>query len=107
LSKPKSKAVRGSTSGRPIMVLLDHLGRRWTLRILWELRSEVLTFRALRAACGDVSPSVLAERIAELKDLGLVEQAEDGYELTRDGHTLGALLLPLDNFANGWARRRG
>ena len=39
----KKRRVRGSTTGRPIMVLLDLLGRRWTLRILWELREQTLT----------------------------------------------------------------
>jgi DNA-binding HxlR family transcriptional regulator len=34
------KPVRGSTTGRPIMVALDLLGRRAALRILWELRGE-------------------------------------------------------------------
>ena len=28
--------VRGSRTGRPIMVVLDVLGRRWALRVLWE-----------------------------------------------------------------------
>jgi DNA-binding HxlR family transcriptional regulator len=37
-SAMKKRSVRGSKSGRPIMALLDLLGRRWTLRILWELR---------------------------------------------------------------------
>jgi len=32
--------VRGSRSGRPIMALLDLLGRRWTLRIIWELHRQ-------------------------------------------------------------------
>jgi len=32
------RPVRGSRTGRPIMALLDLLGRRWVLRILWELR---------------------------------------------------------------------
>ncbi len=31
--------VRGSKAGRPLMVALDLLGRRATLRIFWELRS--------------------------------------------------------------------
>jgi hypothetical protein len=48
-------AVRGSKTGRPIMALLDLLGRRWALRILWELREDALTSRALRAACDDAS----------------------------------------------------
>ena len=42
------KRVRGSTTGRPIMALLDLLGRRWTLRIVWELREEPKRFRELR-----------------------------------------------------------
>ena len=33
------KPVRGSKTGRPIMALLDLLGRRWALRVLWELRN--------------------------------------------------------------------
>jgi len=46
---PKRR-IRGSRTGRPIMVLLDLLGRRWTLRIMWELREGALTSRALRTA---------------------------------------------------------
>jgi len=42
-----AKRVRGSTTGRPIMVLLDLLGRRWTLRIVWELRDAPRRFREL------------------------------------------------------------
>jgi hypothetical protein len=38
-SSPLSgKTVRGSRTGRPVMALLDLLGRRGSLRLLWELR---------------------------------------------------------------------
>ena len=67
------RAVRGSRTGRPIMVLLDLLGRRWTLRILWELREGALTSRALREACDDASPTVLQARLADLRQAGFVE----------------------------------
>ncbi len=90
----------------PIMELLDALGRRWTLRILWELRGQALTFRGLQAACGDCSPSVLNRRLADLRELGFVERSDDGYRLTLDGRELGELLLPLDAWARRWARRR-
>ena len=101
------RRVRGSSTGRPVMVLLDAIGRRWALRVLWELRGgDELTFRALRAACADVSPSVLNERLAELRGLGLVEQGVSGYRLTRDGAALCALLGPLDAWAERWARGR-
>ena len=55
-SAMKKRAVRGSRSGRPIMALLDLLGRRWTLRIIWELRDDRSLTSPLRAACDDVSP---------------------------------------------------
>jgi len=36
--KPGTR-VRGSRTGRPIMALIDLLGRRWALRVVWELRT--------------------------------------------------------------------
>ena len=89
------------------MALLDLLGRRWTLRILWELREGSLTFRALASAAGDPSPTVLNTRLAELRDAGLVRSGESGYELTDDGRELYASLEPLWRFADRWARRTG
>jgi len=88
------------------MVLLDVLGRRWALRVLWELRDEPLSFRAMRERCDDVSPSVLAARLAELRELALVDATETGYALTAEGRSLGKLLLPLDVWARRWAARR-
>ncbi len=89
------------------MVLLDALGRRWALRVLWELRAGERTFRALRAAAGGLSPSVLADRLAELRELGLADAGDAGYRLTADGVRLVKLLLPLDRWAKEWARRLG
>jgi DNA-binding HxlR family transcriptional regulator len=91
---------------RPIMELLDALGRRWSLRILWELWQGERTFRALREACDDVSPSVLNERLAELRELGFVELGDAGYALSKDGRGLAEHLVPLDAWARRWAARR-
>jgi DNA-binding HxlR family transcriptional regulator len=101
----KKRAVRGSRTGRPIMALLDLLGRRWTLRILWELRDSALTSRALREACDDASPTVLQARLAELRQAGFVELAPDGYCLTDAGKELLGTLLPLHRFAERWRER--
>jgi DNA-binding HxlR family transcriptional regulator len=88
------------------MVLLDLLGRRWMLRILWELREDALTFRALREACGDVSPSVLNTRLKELRDSGLVMLDDsEGYALTPLGKELLGHLFPLHGWAERWAKR--
>jgi DNA-binding HxlR family transcriptional regulator len=100
------RAVRGSRTGRPIMALLDLLGRRWTLRILWELREATLTSRALRKACDDASPTVLQTRLAELRQAGFVELAPEGYRLTETGKQLLDTLLPLHRFAERWRLQR-
>lgn len=104
MASTTGKAVRGSTTGRPIMVLLDLLGRRWTLRIIWELRDGPLTSRALRARCDDVSPTVLQARVTELREAGLVGlDPPGGYFLTPLGIELGQDVLKLHHFAEKWA----
>jgi DNA-binding HxlR family transcriptional regulator len=98
------RPVRGSRTGRPIMALLDLLSRRWALRVIWELREDRLTFRALQEACGGVSPTVLNERLRELRESGLLDSAgAAGYGLTRPGRGLIAKFLPLVAWSNRWA----
>src|SRR3979490_3285274 len=105
-TKPRTKrAVRGSRTGRPIMVLLDLLGRRWSLRILWELREHALTSRALRTACDEASPTVLQARLSDLRHAGLVElMPASGYRLTAMGRELHETFLPLHGFAERWSK---
>jgi DNA-binding HxlR family transcriptional regulator len=103
MPKPAQRKTRGSRTGRPIMVLLDLLGRRWTLRILWELQHGALTSRALRSACDEASPTVLQARLTELREAGFVELAEGGgYSLTPLGGELSDNVLPLHRFAERW-----
>jgi DNA-binding HxlR family transcriptional regulator len=87
------------------MALLDLLGRRWTLRILWELRRGPFTFAELQERCDAMSPSVLNQRIAELREVDLVEHSAGGYRLTAEGKTLLTSLAPLNEWAKRWARR--
>jgi DNA-binding HxlR family transcriptional regulator len=97
------RPVRGSATGRPVMALLDLLGRRWALRVLWELRGPAVpTFRELQARCGGVSSSVLAERLRELGEAGIVRHGGDGYALTAQGRDLLTRLAPLDEWATRW-----
>jgi DNA-binding HxlR family transcriptional regulator len=97
--------VRGSRTGRPVMVLLDLLGRRWALRVIWELReSRRLNFRDLMAASG-TSPSVLNTRLAELRTAGIVALDGDGYALSGDGAALLEKLMPLHEWAEEWSAK--
>ncbi|MBD9667795.1 MULTISPECIES: winged helix-turn-helix transcriptional regulator [Variovorax] len=93
--------VRGSTTGRPIMVALDLLGRRTALRVLWELREGSLTFRALQDAC-ETNTRLLNTRLTELREVDLVEHAEGGYRLTDEGRRLAKALKPLSAWADQW-----
>src|SRR5262245_23515050 len=75
--------VRGSRTGQPMMAVLDLLGRRWALHILWELRHGAAGFRSLRARCDAMSPSVLNQRLRELRAAGVVTvEGATGYRLS-------------------------
>ena len=96
--------VRGSSTGRPLMAAMDLLGRRWALRILWELRDGPLGARALLSRCDGMSSSVLYERLREFTGAGLISRDHSGaYLLTDLGKSLSAALKPLDAWATRWA----
>ncbi|MGW3909981.1 winged helix-turn-helix transcriptional regulator [Streptomyces sp. NPDC005070] len=88
------------------MAAMDLFGRRWALRILWELRAGPLGARALLARCEGLSSSVLYQRLRELTSSGIVTSAADGYELTPLGAALGDALRPLDDWAIAWAQEQ-
>lgn len=101
------RPVRGSRTGRPIMALLDLLGRRWVLRILYELRGGPLKFRVLQDRCEGMSPSVLSQRLKEMAEAGLVEVAVDGaYRLTGGGQELREALRPVVDWAQAWTKAK-
>ncbi len=97
--------ARGSRSGRPVMALLDLLGRRWALRILWELRDGPLGFRALQGRCDGMSSSVLNQRLAELVNAEVLDQDAEGYRLSGEGSRLLGPLSELNDWAERWAGR--
>jgi DNA-binding HxlR family transcriptional regulator len=87
------------------MVAFDLLGRRWALRVLWELRDVPLGFRELQQRCGGISSSVLRDRLAELTGAGILETGADRrYGLSEHGRGLLAALAPLSRWADEWGR---
>jgi len=98
--------VRGSRTGRPIMAALDLLGRRWALRILWELLARPAGFRELQARCGDISASVLSTRLQELGQAAVVATDSEGkWLLTELGKDLVDALSGLQAWSAKWATR--
>ena len=90
----------------PVTALLDLLGRRWALRLVWELRRDALSFSELRARTG-VNPSVLSQRLRELGGAGVVERARDRrYLLSANGRELARVLYDLNRWAEATAHGR-
>ena len=93
-----------------MLALLELLGRRWALRILWELRQQPASFQALQRRCDSMSTSVLSQRLGELREAQLVEKDQSGdYTLTESGSRLLARLDGIDEWTQEWTRmiRRG
>lgn len=103
------RPVRGSTSGRPVMAALDLLGRRWTLRIIWELHrgGGPIGFRDLQRRCDDMSSSVLSTRLTELREAGITTStAHSAWHLTPLGDDLVTAMGPLLDWSRSWAERQ-
>jgi DNA-binding HxlR family transcriptional regulator len=86
------------------MAAMDLLGRRWALRLLWELRDGPLGARALLERCDGLSSSVMYDRLRELLDAGLLRRDGEQWALSAVGVDLGSALAPLDDWARRWAR---
>lgn len=88
------------------MALLDLLGRRWALRVVWELREGPLLFRTLQERCEGMSSSVLNQRLRELRAADVVAGGTGGYRLTEEGLRLLDAMSELDAWAVRWAERQ-
>lgn len=91
-----------------ITLAFSVLGKRWNGMILGVLGSGSASFVSLRKAVTGISDTVLADRLLELVETGLVRrEVADGppvsvsYELT----TAGAELVPTIEQLGAWAQR--
>jgi DNA-binding HxlR family transcriptional regulator len=90
----------------PVRELLELLGRRWALRLVWELRRDALSFSELRERLG-ISPSVLSQRLRDLAQAGVVERSKDRrYILSANGRELARVLYDLNRWAEAAAQGR-
>ena len=97
--------VRGSKTGKPIMALLDLLGRTWALGIIWHLSKGSCSFRQLQDYCESISPTLLNTRLKELKATALIINDGNGYQLTELGHSLFTLIAPMGEWSLEWQRQ--
>jgi DNA-binding HxlR family transcriptional regulator len=86
---------------------LDLVGERWALLVVRELLLGPKRFTDLRAGLPHVSPDVLAQRLRELEDAGIVRRdklpppaGSRIYELTDRGRELEPIILELGRFGS-------
>ena len=84
------------------MATFDLLGRRMAMRIIWALRDQRLTFRALQEAV-ETNPSLLNTRLSELRQARLIDHETGGYGVTERGQQLIAAMMPLVHWSDEWA----
>jgi DNA-binding HxlR family transcriptional regulator len=72
----------------PVAKGLDVLGERWTLLILRELIGGPRRYGDVRAALPGIATNLLADRLRELEDIGLVDRTELPPPVARTVYTL-------------------
>jgi DNA-binding HxlR family transcriptional regulator len=99
--------TRTKLDGCGIAHASDLLGQRWALLVVRELLLGPKRFTDLRAGIPDISPNVLAQRLTELEQSGIVRRrklappaATQVYELTEWGRDLEPAVLALGNWAS-------
>jgi DNA-binding HxlR family transcriptional regulator len=92
---------------------LEVLARRWMLQLLFLLLQRPARFSELERAVPGLTNRVMADRLRELQDAGLVARQVDpgppitsNYALTADGEALRPILTPLRSWADRRARTR-
>jgi DNA-binding HxlR family transcriptional regulator len=93
---------------------VELLGRRWAGAIVRALMSGVTRFSALADTIPDLSDRMLAERLRELEDAGLVTRVvipsmpvRVEYHLTASGQALRPLMAATLDWAAAWLPRVG
>jgi DNA-binding HxlR family transcriptional regulator len=100
-----SKRSYGDPCG--IARALDIVGERWALLVVRELVLGPKRFTDLRAGLRNLSPDVLAQRLRQLEDAGVVQRrvlpppaGSRVYELTEWGRDLEPVLLALGRWGS-------
>src|SRR5262245_15353038 len=88
---------------------LDLLGERWTLLIVRELLSGSRRFGEIRRGIPRISRTMLAARLRELADAGVIERHAGlhgpEHRLTPAGEELGAVVRDLGSWGQRWLPR--
>lgn len=97
-----------------VELAVDVIGGKWRPVILAHLKEGVHRYGELRRRIPDMSEKMLAQRLRELQDDGLVERidyqakpAHVEYRLTEEGRSLAPVLQALYDWGTARAERVG
>ena len=90
----------------PMTGLMEILGQKWVLRILWELSRQAASFQTLQSQCGDLSPTILTKRLKLLQEQGFILKSSRLYQLSELGNELGPVFEQLDSVSHKWLLAR-
>lgn len=77
----------------PIRDILDRIGDRWSLLVLWSLAPGTLRFTAIKREIGDISQRMLAQTLRRLEQDGFVSRTLHPTVPPRVDYTLTSLGL--------------
>jgi len=100
---------RGYGQYCPLALATELLAQRWTLLIVSRLLGGCDTFNAIHRGVPRVSPSLLSQRLDELRRAGLVEKFNGSngrtrYRLTPAGRDLSGIIESMAVWGQHWAR---
>jgi len=92
----------------PIRDVLDRVGDRWSLLVMWSLTAGPLRFSALRRRIGDISQRMLAKTVRRLEQDGFIVRTVTptvpprvDYDLSPLGRSFLEPLTTLIDWADG------
>ena len=84
-----------------LALALDLVGHRWTLLIIRNLLVGPQRYSELLETLPGITTNLLAKRLKEMLEDGLITKDEDGYTLEPRGHALEPAIIALANWGDG------
>lgn len=104
---------RRADNNDPLVIAENILAAKWTLPILRVLGDGPSRFTGLRTAIPAVSANILAGRLRDLEEVGIIHKKAlpppaqyQVYALTDLGKAAGPILLAIDRWASHFPRQR-
>ena len=86
----------------PVAMAAELLATRWTLVVLGEMLSGSARFNEIRRGVPRMSSALLAKRLRDLEQAGVVLHRDGIYKLTASGRDLGPIIRGLGSWALRW-----